>query len=267
MSPLTEPTKLTLAKSFTWNETVWNPSMIQTALWLDAADASTVTTVSGAVSQWSDKSGNGRHFTQATADNRPVYSTNLQNGRNGITFTQASSHYLEQSQAFFSSAYCVMALHRTNSSTTGQSVIASRSTTSGNPINPQISISATNDSQFVIRDDAGVIASNSIASHPTNTWALHGGVRNGGSVQTFVNGTGGSLASTSFGAITPSNTLIGALVAGAGGIQTFYSGSIAEIIVGPVAERQRIEGYLAWKWGLTANLPAGHPYKTVGPTP
>jgi len=26
------------------------------------------------------------------------------------------------------------------------------------------------------------------------------------------------------------------------------------------SQRQQIEGYLAWKWGLQANLPAGHPY-------
>ena len=31
--------------------------------------------------------------------------------------------------------------------------------------------------------------------------------------------------------------------------------------------RQRIEGYLAHKWGLTANLPSDHPYKNVGPRP
>jgi hypothetical protein len=31
--------------------------------------------------------------------------------------------------------------------------------------------------------------------------------------------------------------------------------------------RQLLEGYLAHKWGLTANLPNDHPYKTVGPTP
>ena len=31
-------------------------------------------------------------------------------------------------------------------------------------------------------------------------------------------------------------------------------------------ERQKIEGYLAWKWGLQVNLEAGHPYKNAGPT-
>ena len=31
-------------------------------------------------------------------------------------------------------------------------------------------------------------------------------------------------------------------------------------------DRQKLEGYLAWKWGLEANLPAGHPYESTPPT-
>jgi hypothetical protein len=31
-------------------------------------------------------------------------------------------------------------------------------------------------------------------------------------------------------------------------------------------DRQKLEGYLAWKWGLAANLPADHPYKLNPPT-
>ena len=30
-------------------------------------------------------------------------------------------------------------------------------------------------------------------------------------------------------------------------------------------DRQTIEGYLAWKWGLQGSLPAGHPYKSASP--
>jgi hypothetical protein len=30
-------------------------------------------------------------------------------------------------------------------------------------------------------------------------------------------------------------------------------------------DRQKIEGYLAWKWGLQASLPIGHPYKSAAP--
>jgi hypothetical protein len=31
-------------------------------------------------------------------------------------------------------------------------------------------------------------------------------------------------------------------------------------------QREKIEGYLAWKWGLQSTLPPNHPYKTAAPT-
>ena len=46
-------------------------------------------------------------------------------------------------------------------------------------------------------------------------------------------------------------------------------GDFGEIIlmdsVPSTETRQKLEGYLAWKWGLEANLPAGHPYKNTSP--
>jgi hypothetical protein len=56
------------------------------AAWWDASDAASITTVSGAVSQWSDKSGNNVHATQTTANNRPSNSTQTLNGRAVMTF-------------------------------------------------------------------------------------------------------------------------------------------------------------------------------------
>jgi hypothetical protein len=47
------------------------------------------------------------------------------------------------------------------------------------------------------------------------------------------------------------------------------SGYIGEILVylsTPIeSTRQKIEGYLSWKWGLTQNLPGNHPYKFYPP--
>jgi hypothetical protein len=47
-------------------------------------------------------------------------------------------------------------------------------------------------------------------------------------------------------------------------------GDIYEIIIVPsgqsVATKQQMEGYAAWKWGLSAVLPANHPYKNSPPT-
>ena len=49
----------------------------------------------------------------------------------------------------------------------------------------------------------------------------------------------------------------------------YWIGSIGEVLIYNVAltdtQRQLVEGYLAWKWGLQASLPADHPYKSAGP--
>ncbi len=64
----------------------WTPSAISTAVWLDAADAGTITDVAGDISQWDDKSGNGRHATQGAGANQPDYVTGALNGRNVVDF-------------------------------------------------------------------------------------------------------------------------------------------------------------------------------------
>jgi len=48
-----------------------------------------------------------------------------------------------------------------------------------------------------------------------------------------------------------------------------WDGSIGEIILYRTAlstsDRQRVEGYLAWRWGLVGNLPPSHPYRNRPP--
>ena len=52
-----------------------------------------------------------------------------------------------------------------------------------------------------------------------------------------------------------------------GGYQV--TGQLAEVTIFSAtlstSDRQKMEGYYAWKYALTANLPAGHPYKNVAP--
>lgn len=62
-------------------------SLPDLAMWLDADDAGTITLDgSNNVSQWNDKSGFGRHVSQATVTLRPSYAANSQNGRPGVLF-------------------------------------------------------------------------------------------------------------------------------------------------------------------------------------
>lgn len=61
-------------------------------LWLDAADGATITSSSSNVSQWNDKSGSSRNFTQPTGANQPVVGT--PGGHAGLTFNGTSSYML-----------------------------------------------------------------------------------------------------------------------------------------------------------------------------
>jgi hypothetical protein len=64
------------------------PNFSGLALWLDAADASTITLDgSNNVSEWRDKSGNARHATQATAGSRPGYAADAVSGVSSLVYT------------------------------------------------------------------------------------------------------------------------------------------------------------------------------------
>ena len=73
-----------MAKPFT-------PLSLSPLLWLDASDTTTITSSSGSVSQWNDKSGNGRHATQATSTYQPTTGANTKNGLTIIDFNGTSA--------------------------------------------------------------------------------------------------------------------------------------------------------------------------------
>lgn len=95
-----------------------------------------------------------------------------------------------------------------------------------------------------------------------------------GALVSYINGSNGSTDSD---AITRSFTaqgfgmgvdFIGATAVTAGlTIQTNVHEAIVYNTVLPNPERQRVEGYLAWKWGLNRSLPTTHPYFSFPPSP
>lgn len=62
------------------------PEQLSPKAWWDASDTSTITSSSGAVSQWNDKSGNGYHLTQATSSAQPTTNSVTKNGLNVLKF-------------------------------------------------------------------------------------------------------------------------------------------------------------------------------------
>lgn len=68
----------------------FNPLSVSPSLWLDASDVGSITSTGSPalVSQWSDKSGNNRHFTQATAANKPGTGMATLGGMNVVSFDE-----------------------------------------------------------------------------------------------------------------------------------------------------------------------------------
>lgn len=254
---------------------LWTPANIHAQLlgWWDAADSATLfdsvsggsaTSPNGYVRRWEDKGPNAVHVTQSGATS--VIPRRTAAGLNALDVVAFDGNdWLESLFVAFGTAYAIVAVVlASNMTTTVGGVFSCRSTTAVNPINPQISYN-TGINQFATRDDAGTINTVSITGLANNTWYMFGGVRSGNSATVYRDGTAGSTASNALGTTTPNRTTIGGLYAGSSSINSVIPGRIAEIVMAPPTEINRLYGYLAHKWGLSASLPADHLYKSSAP--
>jgi hypothetical protein len=270
----------------------FDPSYISTALWLDAADASTVTTVSGAVSQWNDKSGNGRNASQSTVGSRPSYTAAGQNGRNTITFDGSSDGLSLAAGLSLGTAHSIFVVAKNSatitSATSAQQLLTGGSYTFPSTTTSELLLGAgaqtgnlTNERLFSLvlahdsatanvwgygKTNADVSGAFILGSSFTTAGNVFAGRLNGGDDLTTVSIAGG---------YSSTNTRYPTFAQHIGFRETnntlHWSGDIDEIIVTSAFlatfETQRIEGYLAHKWGLTANLPSDHPFKVNPPAP
>jgi len=252
----------------------WDPSLISTALWLDANDSATITQSSSLVSQWNDKSGNIRHATASTTA-RPTYSGSSFNSKPGLTFDGTANVLRADGVASIvqgnDAPFSVAAVFSATSGSTFRNVCSFGSSASGDFFHA-----------FQIDDLNNLTQSRRLTSAPLvqkNITGTSGTSTNLALVYTFLGTTGfiykngtqdatGDLDVDTFGTNT-NQFAIGALARNTS--TGFLAFTLSELIVTvgvfSTLNRQKTEGYLAHKWGLTANLPSDHPYKTVGPTP
>jgi hypothetical protein len=239
---------------------LWTPADITTALWLDAADAGTITESGGAVSEWRDKSGNARHFLQSTALDQPTYSTSSWNGSPAVLFNQSFLSPATDITANGQSWYFVT--QRTGGPLTS-SVMGAQATSfipiasSGSVNDVRVfRINNTDNPSSLSAFINGTLVKNKNAQPTIDRNDIYNALAN-----KLILETCGIL---NFGAVPE----LGRAISGYSSF--FLVGMIAEVVVSSndssTSERQLIEGYLAHKWGLTANLPNDHPYKTAAPT-
>lgn len=251
---------------------LWTPAQITTALWLDASDASTITTVSGAVSQWNDKSGNARNVTQGTAANRPVVTTAGLGGKDVITFDGIDDVLTTTLSTGLSSSFSVFAvvIPLRNQQIEGYVVSEVASYTNywfsmgrGGIGGQKMGISmfdGTNNpiSEYTIPTlGQGYIMAGvrDTAASPRKLFYYQDDTLRGDVTDTS------SLTAPVYSALR---------IGGQVNQPNRYSNvRIGEVVIVPSLPstfvRQQISGYLAHEWGLAASLPNGHPYKSEPP--
>jgi len=210
--------------------------------WFDASDSSTIT-ISTGVSDWSNRGTDaGITYAQLDTTQQPAY-TNTLNALNVISF----DGYNDEFDGALSSGLSSVSLF----------IVASTTDTAFNYIN------------------VGGGRYSDIAQSGSSSTALSSGF---GTPTRYLTGN-----TTSW---TTRNDVYLALTAGAhiyeaigcdlslwtgytlGGVFKML-GDIAEVIFYDSSlgstDREKVEGYLAHKWGLTAGLPVSHPYKSSAP--
>ena len=234
--------------------TTWKPTAVDTKLWLDASDASTITDSGGSVSQWDDKSGNSANATQGTGSKQPTTGTRTLNGLNVIDFDRATANNLEVSSLPYGTTdeFMIFVVGKLDTPLNYEHFILGRGTDRcGIGLNGSFYRSFVDGNSYT-----------TATNHSTNPSLLSLCVENGTDADFLLNGASIDTQTGTY-SITSQQADIGS--------QTdtyFLDGYIAEIIITAhctLIDRQRIEGYLAHKWGLESELPGSHPYKNNAP--
>lgn len=203
-------------------------SLPDLSLWLQGKDLSSFTFGTGsAVAAWNDKSGNGRHVTQATSANQPARSGTL-NGNPTVVFDGTNDN-LRRSNAPLNNAsggaFSVFAVV-VPAGLSGDRSIVDADDTSGERIAQYLRTSGTS-AQCITFNESSVNTSASGGSLSTSTAYLLDIICTGPAATLSVNGTSVDTLSQSDQKYRASATLsIGAHSSGS----QYWNGAIAEVI-------------------------------------
>jgi hypothetical protein len=258
---------------------LWRPSDLGTslALWLDAEDTASITLNGSNVSQWNDKSGNARHATQGVATSQPAFNAIGLGGKPVITFdgTDDSLRISIPNSVIANTTHGIYYVFARKGAGTG-----------ADAYRPEISSTTS-----TFNADRGayhyIKTSNNLgASYPyyagggpsSNNYDLTSGIAYANDVRTIIalqgNTTGwgvwrtGVLEGTTAALVTPHSSIAGLVIGHQPFPSRFSNIEVVEVLLVndvSTSTRQLIEGYLAHKWGLEANLPISHPYRLTPP--
>lgn len=260
---------------------LWTPAQLgsKVKLWLKA---DTLTGLDGSsISTWADSSGNGN---TAAAGNSPTLKKALLNGLNIVRFDAASSQSFAFSSSFMSGrtqGAAFVVLKTKADPTLGGSfysgALLGEWGTDGTASHYPFTNSSIYDdygtyNRRPIGDPSPALDAWRIASYRVNAtnWRFDLDATNvyadaGGDIEFNNYPTGGQTG--------PASAFNYPQIGRSYGVSVtswyYFDGDCAEVVdcseFLTTDEKEKLEGYLAWKWGLQGNLPGAHPYKSSAP--
>jgi hypothetical protein len=230
--------------------------------WFDATDSSTITLSSGSLTQWNDKSGNGRNLTAVAGFANATVSSAFQNRLNVFNFSGNGLYRTSAGNVSYPlDVYIIVAL---KSLTTHVDVLGMGDTSTDNFNSLTFAESAAsrwhNGSSFGNRQTISTSDETSL-SFLLIQWSIANG-----NYLLRRNGTELIQASRTY---SFNNSATAAFQIGYRHTNTNaanFSGYIGEIVVFNnqigTTDRQNVESYLTQKWGLVSSLPGGHLHLT-----
>lgn len=239
------------------------------SLWLDAADSSTISLTGSNVTQWRDKTASIAF--QGSSTNQTI-ATTARNGLFPIQFNGAG--FLSNSTFVYTlnnrSAFMVVAENSAGANSGFLSFASSGS--DYNQLNTMVYESGYKPypQNFSIVTGLGIGGMNLYTGTNTPTpFALYNDTYASGSDILYKNGSQVATATTAATFSNSTGLYLGSRMTSGSPSNNYLSGVIAEVVLFNRAltttERQQVEGYLAWKWGLQSSLPVGHPYTSTAP--
>lgn len=248
----------------------WTPKYLGGVVWADVADEDSLTIDAGSIIQIDDKFGNGNNFTVYAWAQAPTFVNAAYNGLPTARFTGTKGMVAPSISALDVNTISVFAVTMANGSASASFLICGQYSTGAGGSSDrlwEIYNSAVTEMRSIVRNSTG--ASTQITGSISADALFQIGLVWYGStsVSQFVHG---ALNNTLPGTNAIPNGHARLLLGGRGAaFSNKYLGDICEVLVFNTAidetTRQKIEGYLAWKWGIENELPIIHPYRLAKP--
>jgi hypothetical protein len=270
-----------------WVQPAYTPALASFAptLWLESADTTNLTMSGSDILVWKDKSGRGVNLTPTVASCFPQYAYDPVTMKYGVLFgskgyTTGLTNTLLNIYAPTTVSSSIFFVARFNNTNLVNTIYTTP--VAGQTNVPYFRITNGNISRVMGTSGTSQFAS---MSNPTQPFIGNLNIVNTGSgypqadlrINTIVingeaNGSAGNLSGASK-IVLGSNNTASPIMTNSEGL----NGYIFEYVVFPYCldaasgiqfarpETRKVEGYLAWKWGLEGSLPSSHPYKYRAP--